>query len=149
MPMYDVRCTMYDLGSSRALRGIWQSKCGRDVMELCAGVVRKGRWQTRSAYVRWTMYDVRFGNSRACARIWRSRGRLTAPMYDVRRTMYDLGSSRALRGIWQSKCGRDVMELCAGVVRKGRGRLAAPMYDVRFGIMRSRAAGGWRRLCTI
>ncbi len=52
-------------------------------------------------------------------------------MYDGRCTMYDLGSSRALRGIWQSKCGRDVMELCAGVVRKGRGRLTAPMYDGR------------------
>ena len=52
-------------------------------------------------------------------------------MYDGRCTMYDLGSSRALRGIWQSKCGRDVLELCAGAVRKRRGRLAAPMYDVR------------------
>ena len=51
-------------------------------------------------------------------------------MYDGRCTIYDLRSSRACGAGMRSKCGRDVMELCAGVVRKRRGRLAAPMYDV-------------------
>ena len=50
-------------------------------------------------------------------------------MYDVRCTMYDLKFPR-LRANLAKQERRDVMELCAGVVRKGRRRLAAPMYDV-------------------
>ena len=35
--------TIYDLGSSRAVRGIWQSKCERDVVKPCADAVTKKR----------------------------------------------------------------------------------------------------------
>ena len=52
--MYDVRCTIEEF--ARGARG--RAKLGRgDVMELCTGIVRKGRGQTVSAYVRFTMYD--------------------------------------------------------------------------------------------
>ena len=46
-----VRCTMYDvrLESSRALRGIRQSKCGRDFVKPCASVVRKRRGEAVAA----------------------------------------------------------------------------------------------------
>ncbi len=60
--IYDLRFTIYDLGSSRALRGM-RSGGGRDVVEPCADVVTKRREAVAAdtAYVRFTMDDVRFG----------------------------------------------------------------------------------------
>ena len=40
-------------------------------------------------------------------------GRQGLPMYEVRGTMYDLDYSARCAGIWQSKCGRALMKLCA------------------------------------
>ena len=64
-----------------------------------------------------TMYDVR-------------RRHLAVPMYDVRRTMYDLGNSRALRG--------DAERVRTGCPRAVIGR----SYKAAGG------GGAWRRLCT-
>ncbi len=69
--IYDNSFTIYDLRFGKFAhlrRGGMQSKYGRVFMEPCTDVVRKRRWH------------------------------LAAPMYDVRRTMYDLQSLRALRG---------------------------------------------------
>ena len=71
LPMYDVRGTMYDLGSLRALRGE-------------AERVRAGCRQTV--------------HGRSYRGTGDGGGRRGLPMYDVRGTMYDLGSLRALRG---------------------------------------------------
>ena len=74
VPMYEVRSTMYDLGSSRACARIWRSRNGGGIMEQRTNVVRKRREAVaggacpvapRGAYVRWTMYDVRLQSSRA------------------------------------------------------------------------------------
>ena len=87
-------------------------------MELCADVVRKGRGQTGSAYVRFTIYDLRFGNlarqrrgnfakqERAeCDEAVRSGGgicqdggawRSLCTMFDVR------GGGHPFRDIWDS-----------------------------------------------
>ncbi len=72
--MYDVRRTMYDWG----------------IRAHCAGERR----QTGSAYVRFSMDDVRLQNSRSGAAggggfAYVRRGHLAVSMYDVRRTMYN------------------------------------------------------------
>ena len=88
------------------------------------------RWQTGSAHVRSTMYDVRLRCSRAL------RGeKAQAPMYDVRCTMYDGGD-------WRRLCTMD-----------DGGRRGLPMYEVRWTMydcdVRARCAGRRRkRLCT-
>ena len=155
--MYEVRCTMYDLGSSRACARILRSRSERDMMESCAGVVRKGRGgETPPMYeVRCTMYDCGI-RARCAGRQSRNERNVIKPctdvvtkrregggrqgllMYDFRCTMYDLGSSRACARILRSRGERDMMESCAGVVRKGRGGenaayVRCTMYDVRFG----------------
>ena len=43
MSIYDLRFTIYDLRSSRACGAGMRSRSGRDVMELCVGVVTKGQ----------------------------------------------------------------------------------------------------------
>ena len=63
--MYDVRFTMYDLDASALARGIWRSECGGGRREHGAVVVGKGRGAAGAAYLRFTIYDVRFGRERA------------------------------------------------------------------------------------
>ena len=75
MPMYEVRCTMYDLGNSRALRG-------EDGQCVCALPGGWGRLAAPGGRRGLPMYDVR-------------RRHLAVPMYEVRCTRYDLGSSEA------------------------------------------------------
>ena len=69
-PMYDVRGTMYDLGNSRALRGdAEQGRTGcRETVRGDSYKAAGRRRQTGAAYVRCTMYDVRFGKFARVAR---------------------------------------------------------------------------------
>ena len=88
------------------------------------------------AYVRCTIFDVRFGEFPRGARVWWSgcgggnverragvvrkrRWRLAAPMYDVRRTIWRV-PARSAR-VWRSKCG---------VVRKRRGRFCSYSLNI-------------------
>ena len=61
LPMYDVRFSKYDLWNSRACARIRRSESGGGNVEQRAGVVRKRQWQAGPAYVRGTIFDVRFG----------------------------------------------------------------------------------------
>ncbi len=82
LPMYDVRCTMYDVrfGGIRRLRREFGGWCRL-----------------------WTMYNTHDGPVEG-ARAAGGGGRQSLPMYEVRCTMYDLGSSRVARefgGEWR------------------------------------------------
>ena len=102
-PMHEVRCTMYDCGIRARCAGR-QSRNERNVIKPCTDVVTKRR---------------------------EGGGRQGLLMYDFRCTMYDLGSSCACARILRSRSERDMIESCAGVVRKGRGGETPPMYEVR------------------
>ena len=74
LPMYEVRSTMYDLGSSRAERASVAKPVRR--RDFCAtdGRSEKAAMAAGAAYVRRTVYDL--GSSRA-------KRAILAPMYDL------------------------------------------------------------------
>ena len=102
LPMYEVRCTMYDC----------------DVRARCAGRRRK---RLCTMYdVRCTMYDG--GDWRRLCTM-DDGGRRGLPMYEVRWTMYDCDV--------RARCaGRRRKRLCTNFDVRRR-RLAAPMYEVQ------------------
>ena len=133
LPMYDVRCTMYDCevrarcaGRSEAraeAEGLtppmYDFRCTMydcEVRARCA----EGR-QTGPAYVRCTTYDVRLQSSRA---LRGDGGRGGLPMYDVR-----LENSRAL---------------CGEGRQTGSAHVRCWMYDVRLENSRALRGGGAR-----
>ena len=57
--IYDVRCTMYDLGSSRAYARVWRNRNGGGIMEQRTDIVRKRREAVADGACLCTMYDFR------------------------------------------------------------------------------------------